>query len=293
MTVTYTARAVTEVRAEHAEGPAWDGRREELLWVDQFAGLVHRARYTGGELRPVRTYQVGRPVGAVVPISGADGWMLAAGAGFLRLSADGRTEVVAEPEAAVRDTNRMNDGKCDPRGRFYAGSMAWSKRAGAGSLYRYDGQVHAILRDVTISNGLAWSAAGDLMYYIDTPTGRVDVFTVGRDGEPVDRRPAFAIDPADGAPDGMCADDEDCLWVALWGGHQVCRYAPTGEKLATVEVPAPQVSSCAFGGRTLFITTSQEGYTPADSARHPDAGRLFAVDLPVGGPAATPFTSRS
>nr|WP_221380663.1 SMP-30/gluconolactonase/LRE family protein [Actinoplanes polyasparticus] len=284
-----TARAVTDTRAEHAEGPAWDARHDELLWVDQFAGLVHRARYAEGELRPVRTYEVGRPVGAVVPIAGEDGWMLAAGAGFMRLSADGRTRVMAEPEEAVRDTNRMNDGKCDPRGRFYAGSMAWSKRPGAGSLYRYDGTVRTILRDVTISNGMAWSAAGDRMYYIDTPTGQVDVFTVDEDGEPVGRRPAFVIDPADGAPDGMCIDDEDCLWVALWGGGQVCRYAPTGEKLASVEVPAPQVSSCAFGGKTLFITTSQEGYDPADSDRYPGAGRLYAIDLPVGGPAAAPL----
>jgi len=287
--ITYTARAVTATRAEHAEGPAWDARRDELLWVDQFAGLVHRARYDGEALRPVHTYRIGTPVGAVVPDAGTDGWMLAAGAGFVRLAADGRTEVVAEPEAAVRDTNRMNDGKCDPLGRFYAGSMAWSKQPGAGALYRYDGTVCTILREVTISNGMAWSAAGDRMYYIDTPTMQVDVFTVGADGEPVDRRPAFAIDPGDGAPDGMCIDDDGCLWVALWGGGKVCRYAPTGEKLATVGVPAPQVSSCAFGGRTLFITTSQEGYAPADSQRHPGAGHLYAVDLPVGGPAAAPF----
>jgi sugar lactone lactonase YvrE len=286
---TDTATAVTTDRAEHAEGPAWDERRDELLWVDQFAGLVHRSRRAGGVLEPVRTYRIGVAVGAVVPIAGADGWLLAAGAGFLRLSGDGRTEVLAEPEAAVRATNRMNDGKCDPRGRFYAGSMAWSKRTGAGSLYRYDGSTRTILRGVTISNGMAWSAAGDRMYYIDTPTGRVDVFTVGPDGEPVDRRPAFPIDAADGAPDGMCIDDEDCLWVALWGGGKVCRYAPTGEKLATVEVAAPQVSSCAFGGRTLFITTSQEGYDAAESERHPGAGLLYAVDLPVGGPAATPL----
>lgn len=286
----YAARAVTEDRAEHAEGPAWDARRGELLWVDQFAGLVHRSRYAGGSLRPVRTYDIGTPVGAVVPVAGEDGWLLAAGAGFARLSSDGQVEVVAEPEAAVRDTNRMNDGKCDPRGRFYAGSMAWAKTPGAGSLYRYDGKVQTILSDVTISNGLAWTPTGDRMYYIDTPTRRVDVFTIAADGEPVERRPAFHIDPADGQPDGMCVDDEGCLWVALWGGGQVCRYTPNGEKLAAVVVPAPQVSSCAFAGRTLFITTSQEGYTPADSERHPNAGRLFAVDLPVGGPPATPWS---
>jgi sugar lactone lactonase YvrE len=139
--VTYTATAVTRKRAEHAEGPAWDVRRDEVLWVDQFAGLVHRSRWDGGALEPVRTYEIGVAVGAVVPVAGQEGWLLAAGAGFIRLDPDGRVEVLAEPEAAVRATNRMNDGKCDPRGRFYAGSMAWSKRSGAGSLYRYDGSV--------------------------------------------------------------------------------------------------------------------------------------------------------
>jgi len=293
----YVAEPVSELRAEHAEGPAWDARLGELLWVDQFAGLVHRGSLDSatGRLRVVRSYSIGSATGAVVPVAGADtGWLVAAGAGFAHLAPDGTVAVLAEPEHDVRDRNRMNDGKCDPLGRFYAGSMAWDKRPGAGSLYRFEAErrVVPMLRDVTISNGMAWSGAGDLMYYIDTPTQRVDVFDVDPGGEPVARRTAFTIAAGDGAPDGMCIDHEGCLWVALWGRGQVRRYTPDGVNVAIVEVAAPLASSCAFGGadgRVLFITTSQEGYTERDSARHPEAGRVFAVRLPVGGPPAAPY----
>jgi sugar lactone lactonase YvrE len=279
----YTAEPALESRAEHAEGPAWDTRRDELLWVDQIVGLVHRGRWHDG-LEIVHTYELGMPVGAVVPTSEQDGgWLCAAGRGFARLDVDGTVTVLAEPEP---DGNRMNDGKCDPLGRFWAGSMAWSKEDGAGSLYRMDGDgtVTAVLRDVSISNGTAWTR--DRMYYIDTATQRVDVFDFAPDGEITDRRPAFPVEG--GAPDGMCIDDEGCLWVALFGGGGVRRYAPTGEVLAFVEVDAPQVSSCAFAGDRLFITTSQEDYSAEDSERHPHAGKLFTVTLPVGGPPAQP-----
>lgn len=277
----YVAEPALETRAEHAEGPAWDARRDELLWVDQFAGFVHRGRWTG-TLEVVYTYRLGMPVGAVVPTADPDGgWLVAAGPGFARLDLDGTVTVLAELEP---DSNRMNDGKCDPHGRFWAGSMAWSKVDGAGSLYRYDGAVTTVLRDVTISNGMAWTA--DRMYYIDTPTHRVDVFDYAPDGRVTHRRPAFTVEG--GAPDGMCMDDEGCLWVALWGGGGVRRYSPAGEVLAFVEVNAPQVSSCAFAGDRLFITTSQEGYSEEDSRRHPDAGKLFTVTVPVSGPPAQP-----
>lgn len=282
----YVATPALDLRAGHAEGPMWDARRDELLWVDQFAGLVHRATWSGTRLEIVRTYSLGVPVGAVVPVADPDGgWLVAAGLGFAHLDVDGALTVLAEPETA---TNRMNDGKCDPYGRFLAGSMAWSAADGAGNLHRWaDGAATTLLSDVTISNGLAWSADGGLMYYIDTPTGRVDVFDYSPEGRLANRRQAVAIEQGHGGPDGMCIDDEGCLWVALWGGGAVRRYAPTGEPLAVVTVAgAPQVSSCAFAGDRLFITTSQERYTDEDKRRHPNAGRLFTVALPVGGPPA-------
>lgn len=293
----YTARPATAVRAEHAEGPAWDARSGQLAWVDQFAGLVHLADHATDtcQLQVRRTYEVGRPLGAVVPTADDDGgWMLAGGAGFAHLAADGTVTVVGEPESVNAAAMRMNDGKCDPAGRFWAGSMAWSKTPGAGTLYRLDRDlsVSAVLTGLTISNGLAWPPDGSSVYFIDTPTQRVDRFTVGADGMLADRRPVVHVDPDQGAPDGMAIDDEGCLWVALWGGWAVRRYSPHGEVLAHVEVDAPQVSSCAFGGaagHTLFITTSQEGYRREESDRFGEAGRLFCVDVDVTGPFAAPF----
>lgn len=137
-----------------------------------------------------------------------------------------------------------------------------------------------MLADVTISNGLAWRNPDEL-YYIDTPTQRVDLVTA--DGR---REPAFAVDPGLGAPDGMTIDAEGALWVALWDGSAVVRFSPRGEVLARVDVPATQVSSCCFGGpdlTTLFVTTSQEGFTPEQSAAEPHAGKLFAVETDATG----------
>jgi len=170
--------------------------------------------------------------------------------------------------------------------------MAWAKTSGAGSLYRLDPdlEVTVVLTGVTISNGLAWAADSETLYYIDTPTRRVDRFRVSADGGLADRTPVVIVDR--GFPDGMCIDDDGCLWVALWGGHAVHRYAPTGELLAAVDVDAPQVSSCCLGGadgRTLFITTSQEGMDVTRRALHPQSGRVFCVEVDTPGRPAAMF----
>ncbi|GHH38702.1 SMP-30/gluconolactonase/LRE family protein [Lentzea cavernae] len=277
---TYQAQVCLDERAGHAEGPVWDDVRGELLWVDVYAGLVRRARWSAGRLVPVRTYALGQPVGAVVPCTDPDdGWVVASELGFALLGVEGEVRVLAEPERG-RGT-RMNDGAADPRGRFWAGSMAHDRTPGAGSLYRLDGtKAVRVLADVTISNGLAWRNA-DEFYYVDTPTQQVDL--VDREGC---REPAFPIDPSLGAPDGMSIDAEGALWVAMWGGSAVVRFSPRGEVLARVEVPATQVSSCCFGGpglTTLFVTTSQEGFGARQSADEPEAGKLFAVETDVAG----------
>jgi sugar lactone lactonase YvrE len=188
---------------------------------------------------------------------------------------------------------RMNAGEVDPRGRLWAGSMAFDKTPGAGALYLLDrGRATTVLEGVTISNGTAFSADGAEMLYIDTTTQQVRRFRVTDEGGLADPEVVVEIDPADGHPDGMCVDDEGCLWVALWGGSEVRRYSPTGEHVGSVRVDAPQVSSCAFVGPdrdVLVITTSQEGYSAEDSARHPRAGMLFAVRPGVTGPGVAPY----
>lgn len=293
----YAAGPATSARNDHGEGPCWDSRTGQLVWVDQYEGLVivGDVDEATASVTPVRTYNLGSPVGAVVPTRSSDGgWMTACAQGFAHLAADGTVTMLAQPEAEVPVRTRMNDGKCDDLGRFWAGSMAWDKSPGAGSLYRLDPDltVDVVLRGVTISNGLAWSPDGGRLYYIDTPTQRVDRFGVNADGRLSDRATVVTIENGAGFPDGMCIDSDGCLWVALWAGSAVHRYSPDGELLAVVDVDAPQVSSCCLGGTTgttLFITTSQENMTAAERDAHPQSGKIFSVEVDTPGKPAAAF----
>jgi sugar lactone lactonase YvrE len=180
---------------------------------------------------------------------------------------------------------RMNDGGCDPDGRFYCGSMAYDQRPGAGAVYRLDpdGSVRVVLEDVTISNGLEWSPDGSLAYYNDTATQRIDVFDYARETGLTARRPFVQIPPEDGGPDGLTVDADGGVWVALYGAGAVRRYTATGVLDEVVEVAAKKVTACAFGGPKLdelFVTTSREDLEPGDD---PLAGSLFRADVGVTG----------
>jgi sugar lactone lactonase YvrE len=183
----------------------------------------------------------------------------------------------------------MNEGGCDPDGRFYCGSMAYDQAPGAGSVYRLDpdGSTRTVLTGVTVSNGLGWSPDGGTAYYVDTPTRRVDAFDYSaRDGL-TGRRPV--VDEVPGRPDGLTVDAEGCLWVALFGGGAVLRYRPDGRLDDRIELPATQVTACALGGpglRTLYVTTSKDGIDPA---AQPLAGAVFAAEVDVPGLPVLPF----
>jgi len=284
-----TAEPCSPVRVEHAEGPFWYGDR--FGWVDIMAGRLLVAGFDGVTLTEPRSYDVGRPLGAAVPRAGG-GWVLAAGTAFFALEEDGTVTRLTEDLADDPSLVRMNDGKCDPAGRFWAGTMDYEESRPIASLYVYDGAARTVLDGVTISNGLAWTPDRRAMYYIDTPTRRVDVSDYDEDtGEITNRRPFVEVEGG-GHPDGMTLDDEGFLWVALWGGGAVRRYDPSGRPAGIVHLPVTNVSSCAFGGRdgtTLFITTSRQGLSERQKAAEPDAGRIFRVEPGVSGPPATPF----
>src|SRR3712207_4746198 len=202
--------------------------------------------------------------------------------GFALEDADGTITHLGElwPD----DDVRMNEGGCDPDGRFYCGSMAYDKRPGAGTLYRLDpdGAVSVVLPSCSISNGLDWSPDGSLAYYDDTPTYRIAVFDYSREAGLTGRRTFVQL--AEGErPDGLTVDSEGAVWVALFGGGVVRRYTSDGRLDGEVRVPARQVTACAFGGPDLdrlFITTSRENLAPDDD---PLAGALFAADVGVRG----------
>jgi sugar lactone lactonase YvrE len=276
------AELLLDARAELAEGPCWLADRERLLWVDIMAGQVHLLDPATGDDRVV---EVGQPVGAAVPAD--DGRVaLAVRDGFALLDLDdGRVETIAGVELELSG-NRMNEGKCDSAGRFWAGTMALDIRRGAGALYRLDTgrRVERMVDGVSISNGLGWSLDDRQMYYIDTLEDRIDVFDFDlATGVIANRRP-FAVVEGGGHPDGMTVDAEGCLWVALWGGGRVVRFLPDGTEAGGVEVPVSQTSSCCFGGpdlRDLYITTAWQHLPP--ERREPHAGSLFRCRPGVAG----------
>lgn len=278
-----------------SEGPRWDEERQELLWVDILGPRFHRATLTDdGRPDQLRTIAVDRHVGAVAPVAGG-GYLLAAGQGFLFLDGAGSVRELAQPEAGHVNV-RMNDGACDPQGRFWAGTMAYDESPGAGTLYRLelDGGCSTVLAGLTISNGIGWSPDGATMYLSDSGTGRVEAFDFdGATGAISGRRTLVHIDQPGMAPDGLTVDDEGDIWVALYGGWAVNRYGPEGSLRATVRLPVAQATSGAFGGgerRTLFVTTGRERLGEAALERQPDAGRVFSVTgLDARGPGCTPY----
>jgi sugar lactone lactonase YvrE len=267
------------------EGPVWDAARKELLWVDIERGLVHRRRSNEADV----VLDMGQPVGCVVPRAGG-GLALALRDGFALLPADGvRPRLVAAVEQQRLDT-RMNDGACDSRGRFWAGTMSLAGDTRTAGLYRLDPDlsVTRMLPGLSISNGLGWSADDRLMYHVDTPRRRIDVYEFDAvSGAIGGRRAAIAVAPDEGRPDGLAVDADGGIWVAFWGGGAVQRYNPEGRPDARIELPVSQVTSCCFGDSdlaTLYITTAARG------AQHePLAGSLFCCRPGVRGLPATPF----
>lgn len=287
---TWTVTACSDQPGRLSEGPRWDAGRSELLWVDVLAGRLHRARLDADRLLEVlQTFQIHGPLGAAAPAAGG-GYVLAAGPGFLHVDDAGAVRKLAQPEAGRTDV-RMNDGACDPLGRFWAGTMAYDEAPGAGCLYRLelDGSCTLVLTGLTISNGIGWSPDGATMYLADSGTADIDAFDFDPATGDLDRRRTVAhVTAAHAVPDGLTVDDRGDIWVALWNGGALARYDPDGSLVATVPLPVDRPTSCAFGGTdggTLFVTTAREGLDETALARQPDAGRLLRLDAPgVAGP---------
>jgi sugar lactone lactonase YvrE len=282
-----------------SEGPRWHEERQELLWVDILGCQMHRGTLSpDGALERVETISVDRHIGAVAPAVGG-GYVLAAGLGFLFVDETGSVRELAQAEAGHTQV-RMNDGACDPQGRFWAGTMAYDESPGAGALYRLelDGSCTTVLTGLTISNGIGWSPDGATMYLNDSGTGCVDVFRFdGPSGAISDRRTLVHIDQPGVAPDGLTVDYEGGIWVALWNGGAVHRYAPDGSLLARVQLPVQRPTSCAFGGPgrdTLFVTSARTDLDDDALARQPHAGKVFAIDgLGVRGLPCLPYRGRT
>jgi sugar lactone lactonase YvrE len=277
------------------EGPRWHAETGQLLWVDILATSFHRARLDAdGLLVDQQTITLDRHVGAVAPAT-SGGWVLAAGTGYLHVDELGEVHELAQPEAGRTDV-RMNDGACDALGRFWAGTMAYDETPGAGALHRLelDGNCTTVLTELTISNGIGWSPHGTTMYLSDSGTAQVDAFDFDPpSGNITQRRTIITIDEPDIAPDGLTVDDDGGIWVALWNGGAIRRYAPDGTLLIEVPFPVDRPTSCAFGGpdrSTLYVTTARHGLDHDTLTHQPDAGHVFRINnTGTTGPGCHPY----
>lgn len=282
------------VTAELGEGPVWDSRNGRLVWVDIDGQRVH---VTSGDGATTRSYATPAPVGAVA-LQHDDRLLLALGAGFARLSLDdGTVTPLADAPGTDPAIARMNDGEVDPAGRYWAGTKAYDNTPGGGRLYRLDagGAVTTELDAVTISNGLAWSADGGTLYYVDTPTRTIARFAFEMAGGTLGERVVHADTSAlSGSPDGMTIDADGNLWVAFWGGWCVrCFSGADGALLEEIPLPVEQPTSVAFGGpdlRRLHITSARAGLDAAALAEQPSAGQVHVVEPGVQGVATRAAT---
>jgi sugar lactone lactonase YvrE len=275
----------TDPVAFHAEGPVWSPAWGGLRWVDMFVGDVLSLRADG----TIDRRHVGAIAAALRPRLGG-GAVIAVERGFL-LDDGAGGELRSLPDIWTDSTVRMNDGGCDPDGRFYCGSTAYGHANGRGDLYRLDadGSTSLVVPGSTISNGLDWSPDGATMYYIDTATGRIDMFDYDTERGLTGRRTFVEIASDAGSPDGMTVDAEGSIWVALYAGSAVRRYRADGVLDGVVELPVSQVTACTFGGPDLgelIITTSRE-HLAADA--QPEAGALFRCRPGVVGRPVMPF----
>ncbi|MFJ4084623.1 SMP-30/gluconolactonase/LRE family protein [Streptomyces iakyrus] len=256
--------------AELGEGPTWDAAAGRLLWIDILGSRLHTYDPDTGRRTVRRTEQ---HIGAVKPRAGGGLVLnLRDGIGLLDPD-DGFRWLHHEPVPG----RRANDAAIAPDGALWAGTMRYDEAPGGGTLSRVTGEgtVEVVLDDVAVSNGTGWSPDGRLMYYIDSPTRRVDVFDHA-DGRISGRRTLAVIEEDAGFPDGLTVDAEGCVWVALWQGSAVRRYTPGGELDRVIELPVRLVTACAFGGpdlTDLYITTARTG--PAEPPAL--AGSLFVV----------------
>lgn len=293
MTRTIRAELVLDARARHGEGPVWHPTEHTLDWVDIMAGHLHR--YDPRADRD-EVIDVGQPIGAFAPRR-SGGHVLALEHGFGVLEPSGEVRVVAAIET-LGPRQRMNDGKCDSAGRFWAGTMAYDFTPAVASLYRLDAdfKVTTVLSGVTLSNGLDWTDDDRTMYYIDSFAHGVDAFDFDAQTGTIDRRRRLIEIPSDRSaptgqtlPDGMTLDAEGFLWVAVFGSSEVRRYSPRGDVDCTVRLPVCAVTSCAFGGEELtdlYITSN----VVFDDGREPLAGALFRCTPGVRGRPARLFS---
>lgn len=278
--------------ADIGEGPVWDDRGQELLWVDITGGRVHRCSQAGQDRVAL---EVQAAIGSVA-LTETDGTVVVAiGRDLVLLAPAGATSHLATVGDVV-EGGVLNDSRCDPAGNLWIGVSTEAETEPIGCLRVVTPSlaVTTVLDGLTIPNGIDWSPDGRWMYFADSPTRRVDAFPF--QGTRVGSPTALAtVEPGQGIPDGLTVDSEGAVWVAYWDGWSVRRYLPDGTLDTVVQVPAAKVTSCTFGGpdlRDLYITTAAYQLSEPERKSQPAAGGIFRVRVDTPGVTARRFAWR-
>ena len=270
------------------ESPFWDPISESLWWVDMRRPALHRLAQSGA----VETYPAPDLCPAALPLVGS-GLLVAVGLSFFRFDPAQRTFDRLFDVEPAESGNRLNDSKCDRQGRLWAGTMRDFGAARTGALYRrVGGRMERVIHPITVPNALCFSPAGDRVYFADTREGSILAADLTQPGGAPQAFSVFAReDAAPGRPDGATVDAQGYIWNARFGGGAVARFSPDGRLDQLVDIPATQVTACAFGGRnleTLYVTTARQRLGEDALAKQPNAGALFAFEPDVPGLPGTP-----
>ena len=266
-------RAISEVTSDLGEGPIWSADTNSVTWTDITQNTFHTADIDTGK---TMSFGVPSMVGAIAH-SKDGGYIAATQKGFARIGVDGKYSPL---HSFLPDDMRMNDGKVDPSGRFWAGSMALSFEKGRGSLYvlEKNNSYRSILDDITLSNGMGWSPDAQYFYYIDSVPGVLKRFDYDlHTGQISNPKDLITFDSSSGIPDGMSMSSDGKIVIALWDGRRIEIYEPSGEKVSEITLGVSRPTSCTFAGPNrdiLIVSTASQGIDRADE---PLAGKILAV----------------
>lgn len=270
-------------RARLGEGPLWDSRQQMLYWVDILNHRVHVFEPSSGD---DCHWDVGGLASALALMDG-DRLLLAIDQQLAYLDlTSGEVTTLATLDLPSPDI-RCNDGKCDPQGRFWIGTL--SQEPGQAALYRYDpdGSLHTMETGLTISNGLGWSPDGTRFYLTNSSERTIYAYRFdGDSGNISDRVPLITLKDEAIEPDGLAVDSTGNIWTALWDGWCVACFSPSGECLGQVDLPVQRPTCPTFGGpdlRTLYVTSAGVGLSQQQVQAGFEAGDLFAIATPVPG----------
>lgn len=285
----HRVQCIADVRANVGEGPVWVPGEQMLYWVDNKDRKVFRRDESGD----VRTFQTPFEICCLAPKE-SGGFIAGTDRGIAAIDPQtGRYDVVENPEAGISG-NRFNDGKVDPWGRFWSGTMDNAEKAATGSLYRFDADLSWMQMDsgYRVTNGPAFDCDRLRMYHTDSAAKTIYAFDLTSTGQLSDRRIFRQFGDKDGSPDGMTVDSEGHLWVCFWDGWCIRRLSPKAEVVETIEMPVQRPTSCAFGGPDLdrlYVTSARLGIDEDALEMQPCAGGLFLVDTGVHGVSETRF----